>query len=62
MTKMLHLRGSDFTKIPHSKLSLLDTASYQCSSFSQDSCFQSVGSRVEKLTPSQELLTGDTSD
>jgi hypothetical protein len=62
MMKMLHLHGSDFTRIHHSKSSLLDTASCQFSSFFQALCFLSVGLKEEKLTPSLELHIDDISD
>jgi len=57
----MHLQiGTGFIKIPHSKLYLLVTASYQCSLFFPDSYSQLVGSREGNLILSQELLTGDT--
>jgi len=60
MMKMHPLHGSDFTKIPHSKSFQLVTASYQFSLFFPVSYFQSVGSKGERLTLSQELHTEDT--
>jgi hypothetical protein len=62
MTKMHHQTGLDGIKIHLSKSFQQDTASYQFSLFFQDSCCQSVGSKVERLIQFMELPLDDTLD